>query len=294
MDLTSGGALAIAISNRCDRIRITIFELFDMFPDERTAREWFERLRWKDGRSCPICGCAETVVRKNEKPLPYRCKSCRRDFSVKTGTIMHKSKITLQQWAIGIHLMSASLKGTSSMRLHRELGLSQKSAWMMERKIRRGWDRGKTRLTDSADTDGSAFGERGSNGDSSKSLCEAHGTVGRTEVVDVSSVDREIQDERGKESTSDVPRRQLLAIVEERLEVNSAGYKGYNRFDLIFASEPVNHSICVSLHDQFRAPGLEMLQSTMKRGYDGFRNVTSHNVVINIDMDTRVGITCVF
>ena len=130
---------------RNERCGIRMIDLFRMFPDEYAARIWFESVRWKDGRFCPICGSEDTHHNPTEKPLPYHCRSCRSFFSVKSGTVMHKSKIELHKWAIAIYLMSTNLKGVSSMKLHRELGITQKSAWGMARKIRQGWDRGRKR-----------------------------------------------------------------------------------------------------------------------------------------------------
>ena len=64
---------------------------------------------------------------------------CRQYFSVKTGAAKHRSKISLQKWVFVIHLLSTSLKGVSSMKLHHDLGLTQRTAWLMAQKIRQGW-----------------------------------------------------------------------------------------------------------------------------------------------------------
>ena len=68
--------------------------------------------------------------------MPYRCRDCRKYFSVKTGTVMEGSPIPLRKWAYAIYLDVTSLKGVSSMRLHREIGVTQKTAWFMQQRIR--------------------------------------------------------------------------------------------------------------------------------------------------------------
>ena len=111
-------------------------ELFDMFPDEPTAGQWFEEWRWGDNIDCPRCGSVEVTRRKSKKPQPFWCKSCRRTFSVRIGTQMESSRIPLRKWAIAIYLFTTSVKGVSSMKLHRDLEITQKSAWYMLHKLR--------------------------------------------------------------------------------------------------------------------------------------------------------------
>ena len=74
---------------------------------------------------------------------------------------MHKSKIGLHKWAIAIYFMSTNLKGVSSMKLHRELGISQKSAWGMAQKIRQGWDRSRNKIAGPVEVDEAYFGGKG-------------------------------------------------------------------------------------------------------------------------------------
>ena len=123
---------------------ISLIELFERFPDDAAAERWFEERRWGDGPSyCPMCGSTEKLLpNPSRKPLPYWCGECRHHFSVRTGTVMHRSKIGLQKWAIAIYLWSVSLKGVSSMRLHRDLQITQKSAYFMARRLREAWTEG--------------------------------------------------------------------------------------------------------------------------------------------------------
>ena len=77
---------------------------------------------------CPFCASANVATVASRKPQPYRCRerACRKSFSVKTGTLLHSSNLPLRKWAIAVFLYSTNLKGVSSMKLHRDLGISQK------------------------------------------------------------------------------------------------------------------------------------------------------------------------
>lgn len=115
---------------------ITLEDLLAVIPGEDAAREWFEGIIWPDGRTCLRCGSARTSEVPGGKPMPYWCTDCRNYFSVKTGTVMQSSKLPLRKWAITICLMTPDPKGVSSIRLGRDLGIAQKNAWYMMRRIK--------------------------------------------------------------------------------------------------------------------------------------------------------------
>ena len=92
--------------------------------------------------TCPKCDSNNVQERSTRKPQPYRCRDCRKDFSVKTGTVMQSSKLTLDVWAIAIYLLATGLKGVSSMHLHRDLNVTQKTAWHLARSHSRKLERG--------------------------------------------------------------------------------------------------------------------------------------------------------
>ena len=124
------------MAGREERDGISLVQLFDMFPDDDAARDWFENIRWPNGRACPRCGSVVTSPVPESKPMPYWCPDCRKYFSVKIGTVMESSRLGLQKWAIAIYQMMTNLKGVSSMKLARDLGIQQKSAWFMMHRIR--------------------------------------------------------------------------------------------------------------------------------------------------------------
>lgn len=113
-------------------------ELFKMFPDNETAEKWFESRIWKDSRVCPNCSNPDTILAKHPR-MPYYCYKCRSHFSVKKGTVMERSHISYQHWAIATYLFATNLKGVSSMKIHRDLGITQKSAWFLVHRLRESW-----------------------------------------------------------------------------------------------------------------------------------------------------------
>ena len=112
---------------KSDREGLSLVQLMDMFPDEAAATKWFEAQVWPTGRACGKCGSIDTYEIPSAKPMPYRCRDCQSYFSVRTGTVIERSKIPLRKWAIAIYLELTSLKSVSSMKLHRDLDLTQKN-----------------------------------------------------------------------------------------------------------------------------------------------------------------------
>src|SRR5262245_59427132 len=103
---------------------------------ESQSRAMLERLRWPNGPVCPKSGAAKPYkVRPNADAGTrrglYKCRACRKQFTVTVGTIFEDSHIPLRKWLTAFHLMCASKKGISAHQLHRMLGLTYKSAWFM-------------------------------------------------------------------------------------------------------------------------------------------------------------------
>ncbi|MCE5233167.1 MAG: IS1595 family transposase [Mizugakiibacter sp.] len=109
------------------------------FQDADKARAYLEALRWPNGPVCPHCGCIGdhyALKGKAHRPGLWKCKDCRKQFSVTVGTVFERSKIPLNKWLMAVHLMCASKKAISSHQIHRMLGVTYKSAWFMTHRIR--------------------------------------------------------------------------------------------------------------------------------------------------------------
>jgi len=161
---------------------ISLIELFERFPDNEVAEKWFEEQRWgKDNKHlhCPRCGGVKVNKVPSGKPMPYWCGSCRRNFSVRIGSVMERSKISYQSWVIAIFLWSTSLKGVSSMKLHRDLKITQKSAYFMAQRLREAWMDFGGKMSGPVEVDEAYFGGLEQNKHASKKLNLVVGSLAR-------------------------------------------------------------------------------------------------------------------
>lgn len=112
-----------------------------IYQDAEAAREHLEGLHWPNGPICPHCGNSHQdritkLQGKSTRPGVFKCKDCRKPFSVTVGTVFERSHIPLNKWLLATHLMAASKKGMSAHQLHRMLDITYKSAWFMAHRIR--------------------------------------------------------------------------------------------------------------------------------------------------------------
>jgi transposase-like protein len=110
-----------------------------IFHDEKAAYAFLESVVWPDGPTCPHCGTIDsaTVLKgKSTRIGVYKCRACRKPFSVKVGTLFESSHVPLRKWLQAAYLMCASKKGISAHQLHRTIEVSYPTAWFMEHRLR--------------------------------------------------------------------------------------------------------------------------------------------------------------
>jgi transposase-like protein len=111
-----------------------------IYTNAESARIHLESIRWPDGPVCPHCGSISkdhyALKGKTTRPGLYKCKDCQQPFTVTVGTVFERSKVPLNKWILAAHLMAASKKGISAHQLHRMLGVTYKTAWFMEHRLR--------------------------------------------------------------------------------------------------------------------------------------------------------------
>ena len=144
------------------RANISLRGVFKIFPNSTTAEKWLAEQCWGTSPTCPYCGSRNVQSGAKHKTMPYRCreKQCSKRFSVKTGTIMQSSNLDYQVWAIAIYLMATNMKGISSMKLHRDLNITQKSAWHLAHRLRKSWEAKSMQFSGIVDMDKNYIGRK--------------------------------------------------------------------------------------------------------------------------------------
>ena len=256
---------------KAHREGLTVVELMDMFPTEEAATEWFESVIWPDGRHCPKCG-SERTREASHKKMPYWCTDCRSYFSVKTGTAMQSSKVPLRKWAIAIYLCLTSLKSVSSMKLQRDIGVSQPTAWFMLHRIREAWGG-----EDDGPFDGPVEFDETYMGGKRRNMSNAkrkelagtgRGAVGKTAVV--GAKDRATNKVNAKVVT-ETDKPTLHDFVADNAEPDAvvytddaSAYEGIPN-----PHETVKHSVSEYVDGMAHTNGIESFWSMLKRAHKG-------------------------
>ena len=117
-----------------DTKNLNLIDLFNKFGSDEACREYLEHLRWPDGVQCPRCDNAS--VSRIADRQQYDCNSCRYQFSVTSGTVLHDTHLPLSKWFATAYLMIEGKKGISALEVKRSLGMAYKTAWYLCHRIR--------------------------------------------------------------------------------------------------------------------------------------------------------------
>ena len=255
---------------KAHRKGLTLIQLMAMFPTEAAATKWFEEVLWNGERCCGQCGSARTT-QATHKYMPYWCSDCRSYFSIRTGTPMANSKVPLRKWAISIYLCLTSLKSVASMKLSRDIGVSQPTAWFMLHRIREAWagGNGDGNYSGPVEVDESYFGGRRRNMPNAKrKTLQGRGPVGKTAVVGA-------KDRASNQVAAKVVRNTDAETLQGFVSDHAAeGATVYTDDALPYESLPfthatVKHSVAEYVNGMAHTNGIESFWSMLKRAHKG-------------------------
>ena len=246
---------------------ISLVEAVQTFGDKVQAEDWLIERRWTDGVRCVRCE-GVNITERPARQQRFWCKNCRRSFSVKTGTLMEGSNLNYTQWAIAFFLYSTNLKGVSSMKLHRDLGITQKAAWHLAHRVRAAWNNEADKFAGPVEVDETYIGGKERNKHNSKKLRAGRGTVGKTAVVG-------IRDRQTGQIRTQVVQSTDAGTLQDFVKRNTQPYtmvytdEARAYIGLPRPHEAVRHSVSEFVRGMAHTNGMESHWAALKRGYDG-------------------------
>jgi transposase-like protein len=235
------------------------------------AREYLESKRWPNGVVCPHCGSTEAyrLEANIESKSPvrvgvYKCKACRKQFTVTVGTIFEDSHIPLYKWLMAIQLMCSSKKGMSAHQLHRMLGVTYKSAWFMAHRIRYAMTQPPVvdKLQGIVEADetyigGKAHGKRG------------RGAENKTPVFALVERGGRVRSFKTPRVTAKNLETKIRENVDKKATIMTDEFKAYNNLGKEYAHFTVNHGAGEYVNGDIYTNTAEGFFSILKRGING-------------------------
>jgi transposase-like protein len=257
-----------------DKVTISTLQLFELFPDQESARVYLEARLWPNGCRCPVCGLGDRITAR--KDGYYRCNQCKEDFTVRTGTIFERSHVPLHKWVHAMYLLVTARKGISSPQLSKEIGITQKSAWFVLHRLREACGGELAKLSGIVEIDETYIGGKNRNKHAGKQLKAGRGAVGKAAVLGLRERGGEVRAMHVQATDADTVHQAIHKHVEVGAELQTdeaAVYDGIG--GLFFGHQTINHGIGEYARGDVTTNSIESVFAVMKRGVIGVYHHTS-------------------
>jgi transposase-like protein len=250
----------------------TLQEAIKHFADPDTCFLLMCDVRWPDGVSCPRCQCRELSFISTRRL--WKCKGCKKQFSVKVGTIMEDSPICLDKWLVAIWMIANAKNGISSYEIHRALGVTQKTAWFLLHRIRLAMQQGTwEKLSGEVEVNETYIGGKAKNMHKGKRQVAGRGTVGKAIVMGLLA--RTSEQKLSQVQTKVVPNTkketllpEIQAHVEEGSDVFTDALASYAGISSEYLHEAIDHAVEYA-RGRVHTNGMENYWSPVKRCLGG-------------------------
>ncbi len=250
----------------------TLQEALVYFADQQTAHDFLVSLRWPNGVKCPRCHSKELSFVSTRRI--WKCKKCKKNFSVKVGTVLEDSPIGLDKWLAGFWLIVNAKNGISSYELHRALGVTQKSAWFMLHRIRLAMQTGlESKFSGNVEADETYIGAKARYMHKDKRTGVGNPGTEKTPILGI--LERSEGDKPSRvycKVTKGRRKPELQGIVREIVEKGSNVYTdqllSYDGLEDTYVHQVVDHLISYA-QGKIHTNGLENFWSLLKRCLKG-------------------------
>ena len=250
-------------------------EAIEYFSNPDNCREYVVARRWANGVTCPTCGCADVIFLANQNRWQCRNKHSKRQFSLKTGTIYEDSPLGLDKWLVATWLVSNCKNGVSSCEVGRALGITQKTAWFMDHRIRFSLGMGPgNKLSGQVEADETFIGGKARNMHKGKRAERITGTGGTDKTAVMGILERgskAVGSQVRVKVVDNTKKKTLQSEIRDHVLAGSAVFtdalKSYEGLDN-FQHEVIDHAVEYVI-GEVHTNDLENFWSLLKRGIHG-------------------------